>query len=79
MAVVEDRQPPPSATTAYADEQVAELNELLVHVLDEISSLKEAMCVATRGVRKGERKKGKHRLVVEEERTRVEKVRQSRR
>jgi hypothetical protein len=50
-AVVEDRQPPPSATTVTADEQakqIAELNELLVHVhhvLDEISYLKEAMYV----------------------------------
>jgi hypothetical protein len=40
MAVVENRQPSTSATTANADEQaeqIAELNELLVHVLDEIS------------------------------------------
>jgi hypothetical protein len=52
MAVVENRQPPPSATTAAGideqAEQIAELNELLVHVLDEISSLKEAMYENTR-------------------------------
>jgi len=51
MAFVENRQPPPSVTTVNADEQaeqIAELNELLVHVLDEISSLKEAMYQNTR-------------------------------
>ncbi len=51
MAVVENRQPPTSATTANADEQaeqIAELNELLVHFLDEISSLKDAMYQSTR-------------------------------
>ena len=47
MAVVENRQPQIATTTAASNdeqaEQIAELNELLVHVLDEISSLKEAM------------------------------------
>ena len=47
MAVVENRQPQIATTAASNDEQaeqIAELNELLVHVLDEISSLKDAMC-----------------------------------
>ncbi len=71
MAVVENRQPPPSVTTANADEQaeqIAELNESLVHVLDEISSLKEAMYQNTRrGVGRPTRgAKGKRRHVTEE-------------
>ena len=71
MAVVENRQSPPSATTANADEQaeqIAELNELLVHVLDEISSLKDAMYQNTRrGVGRPSRgAKGKRRHVTEE-------------
>ncbi len=44
--VVENRQQSTSTTTVNADEQaeqISELNELLVHVLDEISSLREAM------------------------------------
>ncbi len=58
-------------TTVNADEQaeqIAELNELLVHVLDEISSLKEAMYQNTRrGVgRPTRRAKGKRRHVTEE-------------
>ena len=51
MAVVENRQPQIATTAASNDEQaeqIAELNELLVHVLDEISSLKEAMYQNTR-------------------------------
>jgi len=72
MAVVENRQPPPSVTTANADEQaeqIAELNELLVHVLDEISSLKEAMYENTRrdSRRPTRGAKGKRRHVTEEE------------
>jgi len=71
MAVVENRQPPPSVTTANADEQaeqIAELNELLVHVLDEISSLKDAMYENTRrdSRRPTRGAKGKRRLVTEE-------------
>jgi hypothetical protein len=48
-------------------EQIAELNELLVHVLDEISSLKEAMHQNTRrGVgRPTWGAKGKRRHVTE--------------
>ena len=62
----------PSATTVNADEQaeqIAELNELLVHVLDEISSLKEAMYQNTRrGVGRPTRgAKEKRRHVTEEE------------
>ena len=30
-------------TTTHTDEQIAELNELLVHVLDELSAMKEAL------------------------------------
>ena len=30
-------------TTTHTDEQIAELNELLAHVLDELSSMKEAL------------------------------------
>ena len=71
MAVVENRQPQiATATTANADEQaeqIAELNELLVHVLDEISSLKNAMYEKYNSRQDTKRtKKGKHRVVVEE-------------
>ena len=50
-------------------EQIAELNELLVHVLDEISSLKEAMYQNTRRDSRRPTKgaKGKRRHVTEEE------------
>ena len=72
MAVIENRQPQ-IATTAAAGideqaEQIAELNELLVHVLDEISSLKDAMYQNTRRDSRRPTKgaKGKRRLVVEE-------------
>ena len=72
MAVVENRQPQ-IATTAAAGideqaEQIAELNELLVHVLDEISSLKDAMYQNTRRDSRRPTKgaKGKRRLVVED-------------
>ncbi len=49
-------------------EQIAELNELLVHVLDEISSLKEAMYQNTRRDSRRPTKgaKGKRRHVTEE-------------
>ena len=72
MAVVENRQPPPSVTTVNADEQaeqIAELNELLVHVLDEISSLKDAMYQNTRRDSRGSKRgaKSKRRHVTEEE------------
>jgi len=73
MAVVENRQPQiATATTANADEQaeqIAELNELLVHVLDEISSLKDAMYQNTRrdSRRPTRGAKGKRRHVTEEE------------
>ena len=30
-------------TSTHTDEQIAELNELLVHVLDELSAMKEAL------------------------------------
>ena len=71
MAVVENRQPQIATTAAGSDEQaeqIAELNELLVHVLDEISSLKDAMYQNTRHDSRGSRKgaKSKRRLVVEE-------------
>ena len=70
MAVVENRIAPPSTTTITntdTEEQIAELNELLVHVLDEISSLKNAMyekCNSRHDTKRT--KKGKHRAVVEE-------------
>ena len=72
MAVVENRQPQIATTAASNDEQaeqIAELNELLVHVLDEISSLKEAMYQNThRDSRRTTRgAKGKRRHVTEEE------------
>ena len=71
MAVVENRQPQPTATTGTDEqaEQIAELNELLVHVLDEISSLKEAMYQNTRrdSRRPTRGAKGKRRHVTEEE------------
>ena len=72
MAVVENRQPQIATTTASNDEQaeqIAELNELLVHVLDEISSLKEAMYQNTRhdSWRTTRGAKGKRRHVTEEE------------
>jgi len=72
MAVVENRQPQIATTAAGIDEQaeqIAELNELLVHVLDEISSLKDAMYQNTRRDSRGSRKgaKGKRRHVTEEE------------
>ena len=71
MAVVENRQPQIATTAAGNDEQaeqIAELNELLVHVLDEISSLKDAMYQNTRRDSRRPTKgaKGKRRLVVEE-------------
>ena len=72
MAVVENRQPQIATTAASNDEQaeqIAELNELLVHVLDEISSLKEAMYQNTRRDSRRPTKgaKGKRRHVTEEE------------
>ena len=73
MAVVENRQPQ-IATTAAAGideqaEQIAELNELLVHVLDEISSLKDEMYQNTRRDSRRPTKgaKSKRRHVTEEE------------
>jgi hypothetical protein len=71
MAVVENRQPQIATTAASNDEQaeqIAELNELLVHVLDEISSLKEAMYQNTRRDSRRPTKgaKGKRRHVVED-------------
>ena len=70
MAVVENRVLPPSSTTITntdTEEQIAELNELLVHVLDEISSLKNAMYEKSNSRQDTKRtKKGKHRVVVEE-------------
>jgi hypothetical protein len=71
MAVVENRQPQIATTAASNDEQaeqIAELNELLVHVLDEISSLKEAMYQNTRrdSRRPTRGAKGKRRHVTEE-------------
>jgi len=65
MSVVENRVVPPSTTTITntdTEEQIAELNELLVHVLDEISSLKNAMYEKS----KSRIKKGKQKVVVEE-------------
>ena len=72
MAVVENRQPQIATTTASNDEQaeqIAELNELLVHVLDEISSLKDAIYQNTRrdSRRTTRGAKGKRRHVTEEE------------
>ena len=72
MAVVENRQPQIATTAAGNDEQaeqIAELNELLVHVLDEMSSLKEAMYQNTRRDSRRPTKgaKGKRRHVTEEE------------
>ena len=69
MAVVENRVAPPSTTTVTntdTEEQIAELNELLVHVLDEISSLKNAMYEKYSRHDTKRTKKGKHRVVVEE-------------
>ena len=68
MAVVENRQPQIATTAAAGNdeqaEQIAELNELLVHVLDEISSLKDAMYQNTRrdslGSRRGAKSKCRH-------------------
>ncbi len=64
------RVPSQPTATANADEQaeqIAELNELLVHVLDEISSLKEAMYENTRrdSRRPTRGEKGKRRHVTE--------------
>ena len=72
MAVVENRQPQIATATTDTDEQaeqIAELNELLVHVLDEISSLKEAMYQNTRrdSRRPTRGAKGKRRHVTEAE------------
>ena len=71
MAVVENRQPQIATTAASNDEQaeqIAELNELLVHVLDEISSLKDAIYQNTRrdSRRTTRGAKGKRRHVTEE-------------
>ena len=70
-AVVENRQPQIATTAASNDEQaeqIAELNELLVHVLDEISSLKDAIYQNTRrdSRRTTRGAKGKRRHVTEE-------------
>ena len=73
MAVVENRQPQIATTAASNDEQaeqIAELNELLVHVLDEISSLKDTIYQNTRrdsrrSTRGAKGKRGRH--VTEEE------------
>ena len=50
MSVVEnnlqkkpDTIPQSLPTSTHTDEQIAELNELLAHVLDELSSMKEAL------------------------------------
>ena len=73
MAVVENRQPQIATTAAAGNdeqaEQIAELNELLVHVLDEISSLKEAMYQNTRrdSRRTTRGAKSKRRHVTEED------------
>ena len=72
MAVVENRQPQIATTAAAGNdeqaEQIAELNELLVHVLDEISSLKDAIYQNTRrdSRRTTRGAKGKRRHVTEE-------------
>ena len=72
MAVVENRQPQIATTSAAGNdeqaEQIAELNELLVHVLDEISSLKDAMYQNTRRDSRGSKRgaKSKRRHVMEE-------------
>ena len=39
-------------TTTHTDEQIAELNELLAHVLDELSSMKEALHANAKKVEK---------------------------
>ena len=39
-------------TSTHTDEQIAELNELLAHVLDELSSMKEALHVNTKKAEK---------------------------
>ena len=91
MAVVENRQPQIATTAAAGNdeqaEQIAELNELLVHVLDELSSLKaeglkEAVYQNTRRCVKSPTRgaKGKRRHVTEEsDEEEAEKVRQRRR
>ena len=48
MPVVENYAAPQTDNSSNTEEQISELNELLVHVLDEIASLKSAIYENTR-------------------------------
>ena len=70
MPVVENYAAPQTDNSSNTEEQISELNELLVHVLDEIASLKSAIYDNTRHADRNQVKK-KHtktkRRVVEED------------
>ncbi len=70
MPVVENYAAPQTDNSSNTEEQISELNELLVHVLDEIASLKSAIYENTRHDDRNQVKK-KHtktkRRVVEED------------
>ena len=71
MSVVENgdnqRQNEPVTDNANVEEQINELNELLAHVLDEISSLKSAIYDKARSEKKVRNPKKKNRSPQEEE------------
>ena len=71
MSVVENadyqRQNEPVADNTDIEEQINELNELLAHVLDEISSLKSAIYDKARSEKKVRNPKKKNRSPQEED------------
>ena len=71
MSVVENadyqRQNEPVADNTDIEEQINELNELLAHVLDEISSLKSAIYDKARSEKKVRNPKNKNRSPQEED------------
>ena len=71
MSVVENadyqRQNEPVADNTDIEEQINELNELLAHVLDEISSLKSAIYDKARSEKKVRNPKNKNRRPQEED------------
>ena len=76
MPVVENYPKQPTASspscpqqTSNTEEQINELNELLVHVLDEISSMKDALYENARKKNKRHKQQRKKRLPSDDEDT----------
>ena len=74
MPVVENYPKQPTASspscpqqTSNTEEQINELNELLVHVLDEISSMKDALYENARKKNKRHKQRKKHVLSDDED------------